>query len=76
MGQKEKEQQAKQLLAGAEGKRLMGLLSQDGGGTLRAAGEALKQGNTQQVKDLMGPLLKNPEVQKILHQMENKLNDG
>lgn len=37
MGQKEKEQQAKQLLAGAEGKRLMGLLSQDGGGTLRAA---------------------------------------
>ena len=76
MGQLDKEQQAKKLLEGADGKRLMGLLSRDGGQTLRAAGDALKQGNTQQVKNLMGPLLEDPEVQKLLKQMEQKLGHG
>lgn len=76
MGQSEKEQKAKQLLGSADGKRLLSLLSRDGGNTLRAAGDALKQGNSQQVKNLMGPLLEDPEVQKLLKQMESKLQNG
>lgn len=76
MGQNEKEQQAKQLLGSAEGKRLLGLLNRDGGSTLQAAGQALKRGDTNQVKNIMGPLLEDPEVQKLLKQMESKLNHG
>ena len=76
MGQSEQEQRAKQLLAGADGQRLIQLLSRDGGGSLRAAGNALKQGDTQQVKNIMGPLLENPEVQKLLKQMEKSMNHG
>lgn len=76
MGQSEKEQKAKQLLGSADGKRLINLLNRDGGETLRAAGAALKQGNSQQMKDIMGPLLEDPEVQKLLKQMESKLQNG
>ena len=76
MGQKEKEQQAKQLLESSEGKRLLGLLSRDGGSTLQSAGQALKRGDTDQVKNIMGPLLSDPEVQKLLKQMEQKLGRG
>lgn len=76
MSQSEQEQKLKKLLSGADGKRLLQLLNQDGGNTLRAAGNALKQGNSQQVKELMGPLLNDPEVQKLLGGLESKMNHG
>lgn len=75
MSQREQEQ-LKKLLSGTDGKRLLQLLNRDGGNTLRAAGDALKQGNSQQVKELMGPLLKDPEVQKLLGGLESKMNHG
>ena len=76
MSQSEQEQKLKKLLSGADGKRLLQLLNRDGGNTLRAAGNALKQGNSQQVKELMGPLLNDPEVQKLLSGLESKMNHG
>ena len=76
MDKMEQEQQVKKLLSGADGKRLLSLLNRDGGNTLRAAGNALKQGDSQQVKQLMGPLLEDPEVQKLLGNIESKLNNG
>lgn len=59
-----------------DGKRLMALLGADGGKTLREAANAMQQGNEKQAQDTMAPLLNNPEVQKILSDMNRNLNHG
>ena len=64
------------LLSTAEGRKLLTLLSQNGGGTLQQAGNALKQGNTQQAQNLMAPLLEDPEVQRLLRSLEKTLGHG
>lgn len=78
MNQNQKEQQAsaQKLMSTQEGQKLLKLLSQDGGSTLRNAGNALKQGDTRQVQELMEPLLQNPEVQQLLKTLEKTMNHG
>ncbi len=64
------------LLSSPEGKKLMALLSADGGKALREAGAALKSGNEAQAQASMAPLLQSSEVQKLLKSLEKSLNHG
>lgn len=66
----------KALLSSPEGKRLMELLSADGGKTLREAGSALKSGDEAQAQARMAPLLQNSEVQKLLNSLGKSLGGG
>lgn len=72
--QMEQIKKMKQLLNTAEGKKLLKLLSKDGGGALKQAGAALQQGDTAQVQNLMGPMVDSPEVQKLLASLEQNMN--
>jgi hypothetical protein len=71
----EQAQQMKKLLETQEGRRLISLLSGDGK-SIQAAGQALKQGNTQQAQNIMAPLMEDPEVQRLLKSLEKTLNRG
>ncbi len=64
------------LLSSPEGKRLMGLLTADGGKALREAGSALKAGNESQAQAQIAPLLQNDEVQKLIKTMEKNFQRG
>ena len=62
-------EQARQLLASEEGKRLMQLLSQGGGKELRRAAEEFQKGN---VSDALRPVLSTPEAAELLEKINRK----
>lgn len=64
------------LLSTAEGQRLLRLLSGDGGAAMKRAGEALKRGDTQEVQSILAPLIGDPEVQRLLKNMESAMKHG
>lgn len=64
------------LLSTSEGRQLFQLLSGDGGAALKNAGNALRQGNTQEAQAIMAPLMANPEVQKLLKSLEKTMGHG
>lgn len=64
------------LMSSPEGKKLMQLLTADGGKTLREAGNALKAGNEAQAQAQIAPMLQNAEVQKLLKAVEKNLKHG
>lgn len=74
--QQDAAQAIRAMMNSPDGKRLMALLGADGGKALRAAANAVQQGNEKQAQDTMAPLLNNPEVQKILSDMNRNLNHG
>ena len=61
-------QDAKKLLSTPEGQRLLERF-QENSGVVRQAGQALKQGNAEQVKALIAPLLRDPEVASLLKKL-------
>ena len=64
------------LLGSPEGRELIRVLNQDGGKTLREAAGAMKAGDEQRMKDTVAPLLKSPQVLKLMAQLERSLRDG
>ena len=64
------------LMNTPDGKRLMTLLGSDGGKALRAAANAMQQGNEAKAQESMAPLLKNSEVQALLSSLNRKMNHG
>lgn len=64
------------LISSPEGKRLMELLSADGGKTLQQASAALKKGNETEAQKTIAPMLKNPEVQKLMCALEKLMGNG
>ena len=64
------------LMNTPDGKRLMILLGSDGGKALRAAANAMQQGNEEKAQESMAPLLKNSEVQALLSSLNRKMNHG
>lgn len=67
------EQDAQKLLATPEGKRLLERF-QESGSVVQQAGQALKAGNTDQVKALIAPLLRDPEVAALLKKLGGTKN--
>lgn len=75
-GQMEQMKEMKKLLATPEGQKLLKLLSRDGGSALKRAGSALRQGDTDGVQKAMGPMVEDPEVQKLLSALGENLGRG
>lgn len=76
MDQNSAQKKLQSLLTTREGMQLMKLLSADGGSALRQAGEALKAGDQQKVRDIMSPMLNNSQVQNLLSSLEKEMQDG
>ena len=64
------------LMNTPDGKRLMTLLGADGGQALRAAANAMQQGNEAKAQENMAPLLHNQEVQSLLASLNQKMQHG
>ena len=66
-------QDAKKLLSTPEGQRLLERF-QENSSVVQQAGQALKQGNAEQVKALIAPLLRDPEVAALLKKLGGTKN--
>lgn len=64
------------ILSSPEGKKLMALLTADGGKTLKDAGSALQSGDEAGAKARMAPLLQNSEIQSLLKSLDQSLEHG
>ncbi len=63
-------EQVKQVLGSAEGKRLIAMLSQNGG--LQAAAKAFKQGDMNAVQEALKPTLETQEAGDLLKKINGK----
>lgn len=63
-------EQAKQMLSGPEGKKLLAILSKNGG--LQAAVAAFQKGDMQAVQEALSPTLQTREAQELLGKMNRK----
>ncbi len=72
-----KDQKAiRQLLGSPQGQQLLRLLSKDGGTALKQAGAAVQQGDQAEARNILAPMLQDPEVQKLLAALEKSMNHG
>lgn len=69
-------QEFQKLMSTPEGRQLIKLLSSDGGRTLREAGAALKNGDQGAVRETMAPVLRDPQVKKLMEAVEKAMNHG
>ncbi len=76
MNQSQQQEQLRKLLSSPQGKQLLRLLTRDGGAAMKSAGEALRRGDTDGAKSIMGPLAEDPEVQMLLRAAEQDLRNG
>lgn len=65
-------QDAMRLASTPAGQQLLALLQQSDTATLRSAMEQASAGNYEQAKQVLGPLLNSPDVQKLLQQLGGK----
>lgn len=65
-------EQARQLLASEEGRKLLALLSQGGGKELRKAAEEFQKGNMGGAQAALSPLLSTPEAAELLERIRRK----
>lgn len=65
--------QLRRLLSGPEGQALLRLLQADGGAGLRAAAEAMREGNPDGVREALGPLLAGTEAEALTRKLEAEL---
>lgn len=59
------------LLSGPEGKKLISILSRDGGKALKQAADALAKGDSEKAKDAIMPMI-DDEGAQILNSLNNK----
>ena len=67
------EQKLKTILAAPESKQLLELLQASSPEALQQAATAAKQGNHIEVKELLYHTLQNPNVSRLVNQLQNKL---
>ena len=65
-------QDAMRLANTPAGQQLLALLQQSDSAALRSAMEQASAGNYAQAKQVLGPLLDSPDVQKLLQQLGGK----
>lgn len=65
-------QDAMRLASTPAGQQLLALLQQSDTAALRSAMEQASTGNYEQAKQVLGPLLNSPDVQKLLQQLGGK----
>lgn len=64
------------LLSTPQGRQLMQHLTADGGAAMRQAGEALRSGNTEKVRQLLSPMVESQEVSALLNTLEKEMHNG
>ena len=65
-------EQLRRVLASKEGKQLMQLLNRDGGAALRQAAAAARNGDYEQAKRIMEPLMQSPEAARLVDEINRK----
>lgn len=65
-------QDAMRLASTPAGRQLLAILQQSDSAAMRSAMEQASSGNYEQAKQVLGPLLASPEVQKLLQQLGGK----
>lgn len=65
-------QDAMRLASTPAGRQLLAILQQSDSAAMRSAMEQASNGNYEQAKQVLGPLLASPEVQKLLQQLGGK----
>ena len=72
------EQQIRALLNSEKGKMLASLFQQGGKDTLQKAAQAIRQGQTEEAKELLTPIVSSRQVQSLLQQLfgEDGLPNG
>lgn len=65
-------EQLRSVLASKEGKQLMQLLNRDGGAALRQAAAAARNGDYEQAKRIMEPLMQSPEAARLVDEINRK----
>jgi len=63
------EADVKKILHSKEGLQLLQLLNRDGGTRLRQAADALKSGNTEQMQQILSPILQTDEAATLLNRL-------
>lgn len=63
------------LLGSEEGKKLIAMLSRDGGAAIKKAAGALSSGNGDEAKRILQPLMEQPEAQKLVTELNKKANE-
>lgn len=66
------EKDIQRVLNSSAGKQLLQLLTTTNGDTLNKAARALKEGNIQQAKELLTPVMEQPEASELVAQINRK----
>lgn len=61
------------LMKSGEAQRLMELLNKNAGSGLKNAAQSAMQGDTSQLKKLVGDLMQNPESAKLVEDLNKKI---
>ena len=67
------EQELRTVLSSPEAKRLIELLRSDGGTSFENAAKAVRQGDEEQARRLLSPLLRSEEAKTLLEQLGKSL---
>ena len=65
-------EELKEMIRSPEAQKLIAMLNQDGGATLKKASEAAQRGEYDTVKQLLSPKLQTSEAEDLLRRLEKK----
>ncbi|MBE6991049.1 MAG: hypothetical protein E7430_00515 [Ruminococcaceae bacterium] len=61
------------VLNSDDGRKLISILSQDGGAALKKAANAISAGNNEEAKRVLEPLMNRPETQHLVDELNRKV---
>ncbi len=67
------EAQLAAVLSSPEGKALIALLGRDGGAAIRAAADAFRRGDAQRAKELLSPIMQEPQAQALVEKINRQV---
>ena len=63
------EKDISRVLCSPEGQKILKLLNQDGGQALRQAANALRNGNTEEAKRIISPIMESEEAAQLIDRL-------
>lgn len=61
------------VLNSEDGRKLISILSRDGGAALKKAANAISAGNSEEAKRVLEPLMNQPEAQHLVDELNKKV---
>ena len=65
-------EQIQSVLGSREGQRLLQLLNRDGGAALRQAAGLVRNGNLEEARRVMEPMMRDPETARLAEEINRK----